>query len=128
MSATIDLFKQISDMTQSLGCSKRSIQSYQQEILLLAYRLDRWSDNLPEDLKYNKTNLAYFAASSLGRIFLSMHIGYHRYCQLLYYPFLGLGQNRHPDKQLRRKGSYEEYATLWKEHAIIVSDIARLAS
>jgi hypothetical protein len=128
MAATIDIFRHINDITQNLGCNTRSIQPYQQEISLLNHRLDRWSESLPADLKYSAANLANFAAAGLGRTLLSMHIGYHHICQFQYYLFLGLEQEQQPGEQLDQMRSYEEYARLCKEHAIIVSDIARLAS
>ena len=65
---------------------------------------------LPARLKYSPYNLAYFQEIGFGKIFLAMHIGYHHYGQLLYFPFLALEN----DNCL---------ASECKKHAMVVSDI-----
>lgn len=117
MAKTIDVFSRISDMIQSVGSGKRTIQFYDVEIVQLANRLDHWHEKLPQQLVNNASNLEHFEHAGLGTTFLSMHIGYHFFCQLLYYPFL---DSRSPLQN-------NHFAKLCKEHASAITKISRLA-
>jgi hypothetical protein len=127
MAATIDIFRSINDIILSLSLALRSIQSYQHEISRLAHQLDQWVEGLPAELTYTIPNLAFFANAGLGRTFLSMHIGHHHFRQLLYYPFLDPKQYQQPNNQALQAHLSSRYAQLCKEHAMAVSDIAKIS-
>jgi hypothetical protein len=127
MAATINVFRNIHDIILSLSLNLRSIQSYQHEISRLEHQLDQWVESLPEELTYTMHNLAYFANAGLGRTFLSMHIGHHHFRQLLYYPFLDPRQYQQPHDQLHQVHFSGRYAKLCQEHAMAVSDIAKVS-
>jgi hypothetical protein len=110
MAKTIDLFREILDIIIVLG-SGQTLTSQIENISRLAARLDRWEDELPLRLRYGPENLAYFQSIGFGKTFLAMHIGYHHYRQLLYFPFL----DPRNDNRL---------ASECKKHAMMVSEIA----
>lgn len=114
MARTIDLFREILDVIVVLG-SGRTLNSQMEKINRLEERLDMWERELPCRLKYSAENLAYFHGVGFGKTFLAMHIGYHHYRQLLYFPFLD-------PRNDNRLGSE------CKKHAMAVSEIVSQGS
>ncbi|PVH84960.1 hypothetical protein DL98DRAFT_568590 [Cadophora sp. DSE1049] len=110
MAKTIDLFREILDVIIRLGTG-RTLATQMDEVNRLADRLDRWEYELPPVLKYSSDNFEYFRSVGFGKTFLAMHIGYHHYRQLLYFPFL---DPRNDDR----------LAFECKKHAMMVSEIA----
>lgn len=110
MAKTIDLFREILDVIIRLGAG-RTLATQIDEINRLADRLERWEYELPSVLKYSPENFEYFQGLGFGKTFLAMHIGYHHYRQLLYFPFL---DPRNDDR----------LASECKKHATMVSEIA----
>lgn len=110
MAKTIDLFREILDVIIRLGSGK-TLATQLPEVNRLAGRLDRWQYELPLRLKYSPENFEYFQNLGFGKTFLAMHIGYHHYRQLLYYPFLDPKNN-------------DQLAFECKKHAMMVSEIA----
>jgi hypothetical protein len=110
MAKTIDIFREILDIIILLG-SGETLASQINKVGLLANRLDQWEHNLPARLKYSLENLTFFQEIGFGKTFLAMHIGYHHYRQLLYFPFL----DPRNDNRL---------ASECKKHAMVVSEIA----
>ena len=88
MAGTLEIFSRISIHLARLSRNVISFDTYCKEVPLLTQRLDKWAEGLPEELKYNIPNLTSFANKDLGRTFLSMHIGYYHFRQMLYFPFL----------------------------------------
>ncbi|KAG4437723.1 hypothetical protein IFR05_006806 [Cadophora sp. M221] len=110
MAKTIDLFREILDVIIRLGTGGM-LATQIGEVNRLADRLDRWEYELPRVLKYSSENFEYFQSIGFGKTFLAMHIGYHHYRQLLYFPFL---DPRNDDP----------LAFECKKHAMMVSEIA----
>ncbi|KAH7336167.1 putative C6 transcription factor [Rhexocercosporidium sp. MPI-PUGE-AT-0058] len=110
MAKTIDLFREILDVILRLGTG-RALATQIGEVNRLADRLDRWEHELPPVLKYSTENFEYFQGIEFGKTFLAMHIGYHHYRQLLYFPFL--------DPRNENRLAFE-----CKKHAMMVSKIA----
>lgn len=94
MAGTLDIFARISILLARLSRGVISFDTYCREVPLLTQRLEKWAEGLPEELKYNISNLTSFASKGLGRTFLSMHIGYYHFRQMLYFPFLDARANR----------------------------------
>ncbi|EXJ93217.1 hypothetical protein A1O3_01774 [Capronia epimyces CBS 606.96] len=127
MALTIDIYGRICDVVSGLSHKRRTLQSYHDDIADLAAELSRWGASLPPNLTYTMTNLARYANLGLGRTFASMHIGYHHFWQMLYYPFLNLRQHQQLPPQLHEIYAEDKYAMMCKEHAMLVSDIAKVA-
>ncbi|KAE9376418.1 hypothetical protein N431DRAFT_542071 [Stipitochalara longipes BDJ] len=111
MAKTIDIFREILDIIILLG-SGETLASKIDKVGQLADRLGKWEQELPARLRYNSDNLTYFQGIGFGKTFLAMHIGYHHYRQLLYFPFLDpLNENPLASSEC-------------KKHAMMVSEIA----
>jgi len=110
MAKSINVFRDILDIIIILS-SGQALPSQMAKIDRLVERLDSWEHGLPLRLKYSSENLAYFRSVGFGKTFLAMHIGYHHYRQLLYFPFL----DPRNDNQLSSE---------CKKHAMMVSEIA----
>lgn len=54
----------------------------------LVNRLHEWERDLPESLTNTPENMITQAASGAGGAFVSLHIGFFHYSQLLFFPFL----------------------------------------
>jgi hypothetical protein len=110
MAKTIDIFHEILDIIIHLG-SGETLASQIDKVGQMEDRLDRWEEELPVQLKYSSDNLISFQEIGFGKTFLAMHIGYHHYRQLLYFPYL----DPRNDNRL---------ASECKKHAMMVSEIA----
>lgn len=55
----------------------------------LASLLADWKQNLPDNVKLTRANLDAHQAKQQGSLFIDLHLGYHYYSMLLYFPFLG---------------------------------------
>lgn len=84
----LDIFARVNILLARLSRNVISFNTYCQEVPQLTQHLDKWAKGLPEELKYSIPNLASFASKGLGKTFLSMHIRYHHFRQMLYFPFL----------------------------------------
>ncbi|KAL2068486.1 hypothetical protein VTL71DRAFT_16584 [Oculimacula yallundae] len=110
MAQTIDIFREILEVIILLS-SGELLAAQIKKVSQLAQRLDQWENQLPERLKYRPDNLEYFQQNGFEKTFLAMHIGYHHYRQLLYFPFLDPRNDNH-------------LASECKKHAMMVSEIA----
>jgi hypothetical protein len=126
MAGTVNLFHRINEILLSLRLNPSSIHSLEREIADVADQLDEWAINLPAKLKYTAENTSCFNNIRLGRIFLGMHVGYHHYRQLLFYPFLDSRQYKQPADRISDHLS-DKYLRLCKENARAVSDIMKVA-
>ncbi|KFZ07716.1 hypothetical protein V502_09822 [Pseudogymnoascus sp. VKM F-4520 (FW-2644)] len=126
MAGTIDIFRQISGMISKLSLNLRSLDSYRSEISDLSQRLDHWVQRLPPELQYSMENLVYFGNAGLGRTLLGMHMGYHHFRQLLYYPFLNSQANHDVANPPHLLSCDRNYARICKKHALAISDIIKL--
>lgn len=85
----------------------------------LAHELERFIDLLPLDVHFSVENLRNHAALGLGRAFVALHLGYHHYATLLYFPYLDHQQRETPNRAM--------YSSRCKHHAVQFSDILRLS-
>ena len=81
-------------------------------------RLDQWEENLPSSLTYTTENIMYSVKQRLGRTFLAMHIGYHHFRQMLFFPFLDAHRDQYTTNLAERSAQC-------KRSANIVSEILR---
>ena len=120
MAKTIETFRHISETIHALGSGQSSISSQQDNIVHLTIKLDEWEQGLPTGLSFTTENLEYFHSFGFGKTFLAMHIGFHHFRQLLYFPFLDSRRTSVANPQLR-------YIELCKMNAMQVSHIASIS-
>ncbi|KAI9044246.1 putative C6 transcription factor [Aspergillus affinis] len=123
MAKTLDIFTEINRLLRKLSRGIISFDDYCTQAAVLESRLDQWAANLPSDLRYNITNIMLFVDQQLGRTFLSMHIGYYHFQQMLLFPFLDARAARSTTESAVRHG-----ATKCKESAELVSEILRYST
>ena len=83
-----DLFGEIHDLNDRVVREPMDSTLLQETVSNISAKLDTWLIRLPAALQSTSTNLQRFAAKGFGRTFVALHLGYHHYCQLLYYQFL----------------------------------------
>ncbi|GFF29083.1 uncharacterized transcriptional regulatory protein C1327.01c [Aspergillus udagawae] len=88
MAGTLDIYTRISVLLTRLSRGVMTFDAYVSEVPLLKECLDGWVRGLPPTLAYSSKNLAFFAKQGLGRNFLAMHIVYHHFRQMLFFPSL----------------------------------------
>ncbi|RDW68194.1 hypothetical protein BP5796_08851 [Coleophoma crateriformis] len=121
MAKTINTFRSINHTLFLLSSGQISMAAAEEtNIVVLARQLDSWADNLPQRLIFTTENLEYFKAFGFGKTFLAMHIGYHHFQQLLYFPYL----DSHPRSTTPQ---HVAYVDLCKKNAMQVSAVARIA-
>lgn len=129
MAGTLEIFDKVASLLRQLSQSDGiSFTTYCSEAPLLAQQLRQWANNLPENLQYSNTNLQGLSELGLGRTFLAMHIGYHHFYQMLYFPFLNVSVA--PDSEQFALGSsfFRDGALECKNSANFVSEIVHAAS
>jgi hypothetical protein len=83
----------------------------------LANELDSFIQYLPIDLQLTNANMKRHATLGIGRAFVALHLGYHHYATLLYFPYLGTQLSHVPDHEL--------FASRCKHHAVALSDLLK---
>ncbi|EPE08468.1 zinc c6 transcription factor [Ophiostoma piceae UAMH 11346] len=83
----------------------------------LAGELDRFSDQLPSTMMLSDSNMRFHAGKGLGSAYVALHLGFHHYATLLYFPFL--------DHQLERSDTQLLFASRCKHHAAAFSDLLK---
>ncbi|KAF7592748.1 hypothetical protein BBP40_012506 [Aspergillus hancockii] len=123
MAQTLDIFTKISGLLRQLSRGALSLDDYCQEAPLLEDRLDRWNKELPKHLTYSVDNIMFFKEKHLSRTFLAMHIGYHHFRQMLFFPLLeaGMGQESQDATTDKRK------TVQCNESATTISEILQYA-
>ena len=83
----------------------------------LAGELDSFLDQLPTAVVLSDSNMRCHAENGLGSAYVALHLGFHHYATLLYFPFL--------DHQLERSDTQLLFASRCKHHAAAFSDLLR---
>ncbi|KAJ5989307.1 C6 transcription factor [Penicillium waksmanii] len=116
MAQTLNIFTKINTLLRRLSQESIPFHQYCEEAAILEHDLDRWEEDLPSTLIYNYDNFMHMIGKKMGQIFLSMHIGYYHFRQMLFFPFL--------DSRLTQSTTCSRAAKC-KESATIVSNILR---
>ncbi|KAL8393930.1 hypothetical protein RB595_003625 [Gaeumannomyces hyphopodioides] len=85
----------------------------------LSVLLDAWATGLPPNLTPTPDNVARHARDDLGSAFVALHLGYHHYATLLYFPYL--------DLQLERTERQVLFSSRCRDHAAAFSDLLLLS-
>ncbi|KAH8697788.1 hypothetical protein BGW36DRAFT_427736 [Talaromyces proteolyticus] len=113
------IFGRIQNLHQSLANAVLNDADAEKITNSLSSDLESFIDILPSDCHFSVTNLKSHAALGLGRAFVALHLGYHHYATLLYFPYL--------DVQLRGVANKSLYASRCKHHAAAFSDLLKLS-
>lgn len=116
MAQTLNIYTKINILIRRLSQGSISFPEYCEETDILERDLDQWEELLPPALVYTYENLIHMVEKNVGKIFLSMHIGYYHFRQMLLFPFL--------DSRLSQSAAHSR-AVKCKESASIISDILR---
>ncbi|KAJ5684270.1 uncharacterized protein N7477_000615 [Penicillium maclennaniae] len=114
----VQIFGRVKDFHQELA--EGLIGDFGTEITTcrLKKRFDDFTRlKLPHRHHYNPQTLKSHAAAGLGGTFVALHLGYHHYATLLYFPYL--------DPQLAQIPGRSGYVDLCKSHAASFSDLLR---
>lgn len=123
MAKTLNIFTEINKLLRQLSRDMISFDDYCIKADFLEHRLDQWAANLPPELGYNLNNIMLFVDQQLGRTFLSMHIGYYHFQQMLLFPFLDARAARNTAESTVRHG-----ATKCKDSANLVAEILQYST
>jgi hypothetical protein len=118
MARTLGIFNKTSVLLRRMSQGSISFDDYCQEAVVLEGRLGEWENSLPPNLRYTTENIMSSVNQRLGRTFLAMHIGYHHFRQILFFPFLDARRD-HDNTKLTKNASQ------CKRSADIISDILR---
>ncbi|OOQ85328.1 putative C6 transcription factor [Penicillium brasilianum] len=116
MGRTLNIYTRINVLLRRLSQNAISFEEFCKDAAVLEHSLDQWAKNLPPNLAYSYDNFMLMIDKQVGKTFLSMHIGYYHFRQMLLFPFL--------DTRLAR-WTTRDRAAKCKESASIVSDILR---
>ncbi|KDE86000.1 hypothetical protein COH20_004341 [Aspergillus flavus] len=83
----------------------------------LASEFETFIQGLPSGLQLTKENMETHSTLGVGQAFVALHLGYHHYATLLYFPYLGSQMTHILDQKL--------FATRCKYHAAAFSDLLR---
>ncbi|OGM51156.1 hypothetical protein ABOM_000117, partial [Aspergillus bombycis] len=83
----------------------------------LASKFETFIQSLPSGLQLTTENMETHARLGIGQAFIALHLGYHHYATLLYFPYLGSQLTHILDRKL--------FATRCKYHAAAFSDLLR---
>ncbi|KAJ5109087.1 hypothetical protein N7456_005762 [Penicillium angulare] len=83
----------------------------------LVQRFENFDQQLPPDQRFSPRTLKEHISAGLGSIFVALHLGYHHYSTLLYFPYL--------DNQLSQIPGRSTYVARCKSHAASFSDLLR---
>jgi hypothetical protein len=114
MARTLNNFTMINVLLRRLSKNDISFDEYCKEAEVLEHGLLQWAKDLPPNLVYTYDNFMLLCAKQMGQAFLSMHIGYYHFSQILLFPFL--------DTRLVQWNARDRAAKC-KENAATVSDI-----
>lgn len=85
----------------------------------LAKSFEQYLDELPADLHFTVDNLKNQASLGLGQAFVALHLGFHHYATLLYFPFL--------DAQLSQTPNRSIFVARCKAHARSFGDLLEIS-
>lgn len=85
----------------------------------LAQEFDCFLRELPASLHFTLRNLTQHTELGLGQVFVALHLGYHHYSTLLYFPYL--------DMKLAQMPSRDAFVARCKYHATSFSDLLRIS-
>lgn len=114
------IFGRIQSLNASLVSRGIGRDEIDQKRQALDHELNSWQANLPEHMKFNDANLNAYVARNQGGAFVDLHLGFHHYATLLWFPCLGTRGDPSSGTQL--------YADKIKQHALRFSELLAIGS
>ncbi|KAE8150341.1 hypothetical protein BDV25DRAFT_172224 [Aspergillus avenaceus] len=111
------IFGHIQHLHQRLADGTSDDSSTELATYQLESELECFLRDLPTEVRFNIDNLRTHAALGLGPAFVALHLGYHHYSTLLYFPYLGT--------QLSRVTDHEAFAVRCRHHAAAFSELLK---
>lgn len=113
------VFGRIQDFHQQLANGALDEQHAEEIAQELTQMFEQYLDDLPADLHFTVANLGKQASLGLGQAFVALHLGFHHYATLLYFPFL--------DAQLSQTPNRSNFVDRCKAHARSFSDLLEIS-
>ncbi|KAE8381257.1 hypothetical protein BDV26DRAFT_278846 [Aspergillus bertholletiae] len=113
----VKIFGQIQYLHQQLADGTLDNLGIESSTRRLAAEFQTFIQSLPPGLQLTMENLETHARLGVGQAFVALHLGYHHYANLLYFPYLGSQLTHIVDQKL--------FATRCKYHAAAFSDLLR---
>lgn len=113
------IWSEIQDMNRSSVEGSLSPMQLHAAVESLADKLEGWRTSLPRFLLDTQQNRAHYLANGLGTSFAALHLGYHYYCEVLYYQFNATATQRNGFSVLPAQA----YANRCSQHAMTFCDI-----
>ncbi|KAJ5132333.1 hypothetical protein N7448_006491 [Penicillium atrosanguineum] len=112
------MFGRVKDFHEELAEGSMNEHDTELTTYKLKERFDEFTRlKLPLEHHYTPRTFKTHAAAGLGGTFVALHLGYHHYATLLYFPYL--------DPQLTQIPGRSSYVDLCKSHAASFSDLLR---
>ncbi|KAL6869354.1 hypothetical protein ACO1O0_000679 [Amphichorda felina] len=114
------LWAEIQDLNTTSVEQQLTPMSLTLQINELAYRLDQWRRDLPPFLEETRENLERAASMGQGTSFAALHLGFHYYHEILFYPFMA-------ESHQNPSALANSYANRCTKHAQAFCDLLYLA-
>ncbi|KAJ5749816.1 hypothetical protein N7533_006844 [Penicillium manginii] len=111
------IFGHIQILHQKLAEGALDQQKAEMTTIELAHEFDHFLQELPANLHFNTRNLTQHTELGLAQAFVALHLGYHHYSTLLYFPYL--------DMKLAEIPSQGTFVARCKHHATSFSDLLK---
>ncbi|KAF2151514.1 hypothetical protein K461DRAFT_328734 [Myriangium duriaei CBS 260.36] len=115
----VRLFARIQDFHASLLSSTTSADQVTWTVNSIADAFALYQADLPPELVYNSDNLTAHVSKGIGSAFVALHLGFHHYSALLYFPFL--------DGHYSTTVLDATYAARCRSHASALSDMIKVS-
>ncbi|KAE8419584.1 hypothetical protein BDV36DRAFT_134783 [Aspergillus pseudocaelatus] len=116
----VRIFGQIQHLHRQLADGTLGNSGIEASTRQLASEFEAFIQGLPAGLQLTMGNMETHARLGVGQAFVALHLGYHHYATLLYFPYLGSQLTHILDQKL--------FATRCKHHAAAFSDLLRSSS
>ncbi|KAJ5552185.1 hypothetical protein N7494_001563 [Penicillium frequentans] len=111
------IFGHIQDLHQKLANGLLEEGTAEMITQDLAQKFEHFVQDLPLTLQFTSENLRLHAQMGLGRAFVALHLGYHHYATLLYFPYFDVKASPNVNRTM--------FAARCKYHATSFSDLLR---
>ncbi|KAK6811579.1 hypothetical protein RU639_012758 [Aspergillus parasiticus] len=113
----VRIFGQIQHLHRQIADGTLDNSGIESSTRQLASEFETFIQGLPSGLQLTKENMETHSTLGVGQAFIALHLGYHHYATLLYFPYLG--------SQMTRILNQKLFATRCKYHAAAFSDLLR---
>jgi hypothetical protein len=113
------IFVSVQEYHQRLLVSEGDYSGIYQTAAIISAKFDAYLNELPADIHLNDGNLDSHIRRGLGQTLVALHLGFHHYATLLYYPYL--------DRADSASEQESSFSSRCKFHAAALSDIIKMS-